>query len=280
VSGHGPPRYLTEPEPVRGTLLTVAPGIDRIVAGNAGAMTYWGTNTYVVTTRGGTAVIDPGPDDPTHIAAILAAVPRIDLILVTHHHRDHRGAVPALKAASGSAVYAGGPGDDPPFAPDTELKDGMSIHGLEAVHTPGHAPDHFCFGLGDGTLFSGDHVMGWASTSIFPPGGDMAVYIRSLELLRARGDRLLLPGHGPAITDPTPHIDLLLRNRLAREQAILAALHEGKSTASGLVNALYTLRDERLQRPAERTVLAHLIKLESEGQASCEGEWWSAVEQA
>ncbi|HWA19432.1 MAG TPA: MBL fold metallo-hydrolase [Devosia sp.] len=253
------------------------PGIDRLVARNGGAMTYWGTNTYVVTTGKGTVVIDPGPDDPAHVTAIINAVPQIDFILITHQHRDHRGAAPALKAASGCLVYAGGPGEDPPFDPDVVLTDGASAGGLTALYTPGHAPDHFCFTIGDRTLFSGDHVMGWASTSVFPPGGDMAIYIRSLEMLRARADRLLLPGHGPAITDPSPHIDLLLRNRMAREQSILSALREREATAAELVRALYAPRDERLRRPAERTVLAHLIKLEAEGRASVTGETWRAL---
>ena len=268
-------RYLREPEPERGIRQAVLPGIDRVVAPNQSAHTYHGTNSFLFEAPEGTVVLDPGPDDAAHVAALLRATGgRVALILLTHTHPDHVGAAPALAAATGAPVAAFAATDAhlsafaattlPDFAPDIALQDGSAIAGMVAVHTPGHAADHLCFARPDGTLFSGDHVMAWSSSTISPPGGDMAAYIASLDRLLARPDRLYVPAHGPILPDPHGYVAELRAHRLAREAAILAALAGGPATASALVRAIYPDLPPALHQAAARTMLAHLVKLAAE----------------
>ncbi len=195
--------FLTEPEPPRGVAQEVLPGIRRIVARNPGVMTYHGTNTYLIDGAAGLTVLDPGPDDPQHVAEIMAAAgPNgIQRILLTHTHGDHYGAVPALRAASGAPVYSYARSARPDFTPDHKLNDQDEVAGLKAVFTPGHAPDHLCFEYtvpaAGKLLFSGDHVMSWSSSIVSPPGGDMRDYYCSLQLL-------LQPGRGAVPAGPRP----------------------------------------------------------------------------
>ncbi|WP_332685509.1 MBL fold metallo-hydrolase [Bosea sp. (in: a-proteobacteria)] len=267
--------YLTEAEPERGLPIEVAPGIRRIVASNAGLMTYHGTNTYLIETGEGTVVLDPGPDDAVHVEAILkASGGRVASILLSHTHSDHLGATAALKARTGAGTFAFHRGADPAFQPDVPLKDGDAVAGMVCLHTPGHASDHLCFARPDGVVFSADHVMSWSSSVVSPPGGDMAAYFRSLRRMLARDDRLLLPGHGPPLPDPAPYIQELLDYRLKREEAIAAALREGPHGPRDLVDRLYSQTHPWLRQAAERNVTAHLLKLQSEGRAERQGERW------
>lgn len=262
--------FLTEPEPPRLTPLPVAPGIRRIVAPNPGAMTYWGTNTYLVADGGGTLVLDPGPDDAGHRAAILAAGP-VTRIVLTHTHPDHLDGLAALRAATGAPV-SGWHAPEVPTAWEQPLQDGDRVGPWQALHTPGHAPDHLCFAGPDGVLFSADTVMGW-STSTVAPGG-MADYFATLRRLLARDDRLLLPGHGPPIPTPRAFIQGLLDHRLQREAAILAALGPAPRTSRAITAELYADVDPRLLRAAERNVIAHLDKLRGEGRVRDVAEGW------
>ena len=274
--------FLTEPEPTRGAVQPVLPGIGRIIAANPGPMTYHGTNTYLIDTPDGLAVLDPGPDSPAHVQDILAAVgDRLKLILISHTHHDHIGAVPALKAATGAPTAGYKDSAEPSFTPDIKLDDGAKIAGLTAIHTPGHAADHICLAMTgqDGTkiLFSADHVMSWSSSVVSPPFGDMAQYFDSLKLLLDRDDEIFLPGHGPKLPNPRDLVRDLLRHREAREAALAAELARGIFDTHTLMNALYSQVDPRLRRAAERNVLAHLLKLETEGRAVREGELWRAA---
>ena len=261
--------FLTEPDPPRAALLPVAPGVSRLVAANPGRMTYHGTNTYLLEGAGGVVVLDPGPDDASHVDAILRLAPApVRQILLTHTHADHLGAVAMLRQATGAPVAAWHASADPAFTPDQPLADGDEVAGLAALFTPGHAADHLCFARGDGILFSGDLVMGWSTTVVSPPGGDMAAYFASLRRLLARpGDMLYLPGHGPALPNPRDYAAALLAHRRAREDAIVAALSDQPATPAQLVETLYAGLEDALRPAAERSVLAHLLKLESEGRA-------------
>ncbi len=270
--------FLTEPPPQRGALLPVLPGISRIVADNPGRMTYHGTNTYLVEDGDGVTLIDPGPDLPGHAADILRLTPApIVRILLTHTHRDHVGALAAVKAATGAPTYGWHASADPGFVPDVPVADGETVAGMEAVFTPGHAADHLCFARTDGVLFSADHVMGWSSSVVSPPGGDMAAYCDSLRRLMARPETLYLCGHGPVLKDSRPYVAALLEHRLAREEAIEARLRSAPATAKALVETLYSKIDPVLKMAAERNVLSHLLKLEGEGRATHSGDDWRAA---
>lgn len=271
--------FLTEPEPVRGAALPVAPGVRRVVAPNPGPMTYHGTNTYLLDRPGGTVVLDPGPDSAAHVRAVLdAAGGRVSAILLSHTHPDHLGATAALRAATGAPLYAWHRPDEPDLAVDVALRDGDRAAGLVALHTPGHAADHLCFAADDGTLFGADHVMTWSSSVV----RDMAAYFASLRRVLARDDRVLLPGHGPPMPEPRAYVQRLLEHRRAREDAILGLLHRAAAsgparatvTTETLTRALYPDVDARLVRAAERNVLAHLDKLAAESKAVRDGEGW------
>ena len=270
--------FLTEPAPERGILLPVLPGISRIVADNPGRMTYHGTNTYLIQDTDGITVLDPGPDQPAHVADILRLSPGpIVRILLSHTHRDHLGAVAALRAETGVQTYGWHRSADSNFKPDVALADGDIVAGMEVVFTPGHAADHVCFARPDGILFSADHVMGWSSSVVSPPGGDMSAYFASLNRMLDRNDTLYLPGHGPALNDPKPYVEALLEHRIARENAIAAVLKAAPNTTKGLVEALYSKIDPILKMAAERNVLAHLLKLEGEGRVTSRGDQWLAA---
>ncbi|TPG51559.1 MBL fold metallo-hydrolase [Roseomonas nepalensis] len=287
---------------VPGAVEWVAPGVRRVLCGNPGPFTYRGTNTYLVG-RGEVAVLDPGPADAAHRDAILRAAEgeRITRVLVSHTHRDHSPGVAALVAATGAETLGFGPHATPPgeggeggdhsFDPDRRLADGEAVEGdgwrLVALHTPGHCANHLCFALEaeealapPGVLFSADHVMSWSTSVVSPPDGDMADYMRSLERVAARGDRLLLPGHGPAHDAPGPFIAALIAHRREREARVLEALRAagGAVGAAALVPAVYgPALEPRLAPAAARSLLAHLVKLAGEGLARAEGEAFRAA---
>ena len=275
--------FLTEPEPERGALLPVLPGISRIVANNPGPMTYLGTNTYLIATPGGTVVLDPGPENHAeHVEAILRhAGGAVAFILVSHTHHDHVGAVPALQAATGAPTVGFRRSALAGFEADIKLDHGDVFAGMTALHTPGHAADHLCFALGaaggEKVLFSADHVMSWSTSVVSPPGGNMADYFASLRRLLERTDDVFLPGHGPPLPEPRNLVREMLVHRTMREQAIERALAKGSVGTYALMDTLYSQVHPRLRRAAERNVLAHLLKLEAEGKVQREGELWRAA---
>ena len=239
-----------------------------MVAPNPGPMTYRGTNTWLIEEPDGLTVIDPGPDDPAHIAA-LAAIGPIARIVLTHTHSDHLAGAPALQRATGAPVLGWGTPWAAGFAPDVALDDGAQTGRLTALHTPGHASDHLCFALaGEPVLFTGDHVMSWSTSVVSPPDGDMGAYMASLRLLLTRDDTLYLCGHGPPLPKPAPLVRGMLAHRAAREASILATLARGAASADELVAALYAGLEAHLLGAARRTVLAHVEKLEREGRAA------------
>ena len=272
----------------------IAPGVRRIVADNPGPFTYKGTLSYIVG-RGKVAIIDPGPDDPSHIQAVLDAVrgETVTHILVTHTHRDHSPAVPAIKAATGATVYAEGPhrasrplnageaprmeaANDMDFRPDHALADGDIVSGegwaLEAVTTPGHTANHMAFALKDADLmFSGDHVMGWSTTIVAPPDGAMTDYMASLDKLTRRSETLYLPGHGGVIREAPRFVAGLILHRKAREASILHRLAKGATDIATIVRAIYIGLDPRLTNAAGFSVLAHMEDLVARGEVATEG---------
>ena len=270
----------------------VAPGVRRIVANNPGPYTFLGTNTYLVGTEE-IAVVDPGPVDEAHLDAIARATrgQRISHILITHSHRDHcDGALPLQQRLGGEIVAYGptgtargavapGLGDgfvDAAFRPDRPAADGDTIKGrgfaLDVLHMPGHAPDHLCFALiGERTVFTGDHVMGWNTTVIAPPEGSMAAFLDSLQRLAQRHDKVFLPGHGGRIQTPRRVVRAYMTHRLWREQTILACVDEGVNTIPHIVARLYGGLDATLKVAAALSVLAHLEFLKERGIVTAEG---------
>ncbi len=268
-----------------GAAAQVSPLIRRIVARNPSAFTLYGTGTYIVG-RGTVAVIDPGPVLDAHIEALTAALAgeTVSHIVITHTHVDHSPAAARFRALTGAPTYGYGPhgadrgvpveeGGDFDFVPDHVLGDGDAVTGpgwtLEAVHTPGHTSNHLCFALPEeDALFSGDHVMGWSTTVVSPPDGDMAAYMASLDKLRARGDGRYYPTHGAPINEPGPFVRALAGHRRRREAQILRCLGDGIDTVPGLVREIYADIDPRLHGAAGRSVLAHLIHLMETGRAA------------
>jgi len=223
-------------------------------------------------------VLDPGPEGhPGHVDDVLEACGgRIALILLSHTHHDHHGLLEALRRASGAPTCGFTHSANPAITTDLQVADGEEVAGLTVVHTPGHCADHICFAMPGGVLFSADHVMAWSTTVVSPPGGVMRDYFASLERLLAREDTLYLPGHGPPLPAPHAYVGDLLKHRQARERAIAAALRNGPADSRALMHALYGKLNPTLQRAAERNVVAHLLKLESEGRAARDGEMWLA----
>jgi glyoxylase-like metal-dependent hydrolase (beta-lactamase superfamily II) len=271
----------------------VSPLIRRVVAHNPGPFTYLGTGTYIVG-QGEVAVIDPGPLIDSHLEAILAATAgeRIGHILITHTHLDHAPLAAPLQRRTGAVIYgleeprhqADEGADDPNgaadavrFRPDVAIQDGQTVCGpgwtLEAMFTPGHASNHVAYALHEeNALFCGDHIMGWSTTVISPPDGDMTQYYASLDRVQARGFDVLWPTHGPPITEVGPFVAAYRNHRLARERQILNELSRGPATIADMTARLYRGVDPRLHTAAARSVLAHLIHLRGEGQVRCEGE--------
>ena len=280
--------YVRELDFTYGEAAQVSPLIRRVVAPNASVFTFHGTGTYIVG-RGRVAIIDAGPDLGTHVDAVLAAVrgETVTHLIVTHTHIDHSPATRHVKAATGAASYGYGPhgggvgpaveeGADRDFMPDHRVADGAVIAGdgwtLEAVHTPGHTSNHLCFALAEErALFSGDHVMGWSTTVVSPPDGDMGAYMASLEKLEARDEATYWPTHGPPILQPRRFVRRLLGHRRRREAEVLACVADGAATIPELVARLYRGLDQRLRPAAARTVLAHLIHLVETGHVACGG---------
>ncbi len=271
------------------------PGIRRIMANNPGPFTFKGTVSYIVG-RGKVAIVDPGPDDAAHIGALLDSVRNetVTHIFVTHTHRDHSPAVPAIKAATGAKVYAEGPhraarplhiGEHNPldasadrdFRPDVALKDGEIVTGdgwsIEAVTTPGHTANHMSYALRDkSVLFAGDHIMAWATSIVAPPDGAMSDYMASLAKLAQRSEGIYFPGHGPAITDASRFVSYYILHRKAREASILHRLAKGATDIPTIVRAIYIGIDPRLTGAAGLSVLAHLEDLVARGLVETDGQ--------
>ena len=272
------------------------PGIARVLAHNPSAFTYYGTQTYLVGTDE-VAVIDPGPDDPEHVDAIVEAVGgrAVVAIVCTHTHRDHSPAAAPLAERTGApiigcaalALETVGPRADAAFdgdyAPDRVLGDGESIHvdgrPLTAVATPGHTSNHLCLEWGE-ALFTGDHVMGWSTTVVVPPDGDMAAYMASLEKLRQRNDRIYFPAHGPPVTKPQRYVRSLIGHRMQREKQVLRLVSGSSRDIPDIVANAYPGLDPRLTTAAGGSVLAHLLDLQRRGLVVVDGDLWTGTESA
>ncbi len=289
--------FPTNPLPV-GTAEQLEPLVRRVLAGNPSAFTFTGTQSYVVGTGDGVAVIDPGPDEAEHMDALLAAIGGAPVVAIccTHTHRDHSPAAAPLAERTGAPVIGcaalmladDGPRSDAPFdqtyRPSRVLKDGETIAGgikgnggwtLTAVATPGHTSNHLCFALEEsGALFTGDHVMGWSTTVIAPPDGDMADYMASLQKLHDREDRIYYPAHGPAVEKPRQLVRGMIGHRRQRERQILRLLEAGTGRIDDMVPVMYKGVDKMLHPAAGRSVLAHLIDLENRGCVFRSGEAW------
>ena len=268
-----------------GASAELSPLVRRVIARNPSPFTLYGTGTYIVG-RGNVAIIDPGPDREDHVEALMAAVEgeTVTHLIVTHTHLDHSPAVRALEAATGAPSYGFGPhgtrrdgprveeGADYEFQPGHRVRDGDVIEGsgwtLEAIHTPGHTSNHLCFALREeGLLFSGDHVMGWSTTVVSPPDGDMHAYVESLRKLLGRAETRIWPTHGPAIDEPAPYLRALIDHREEREHQILECLRSGISHIPDMVERMYADVDIVLHYAAARSVLSHLIHLVETGRA-------------
>lgn len=254
------------------------PGLRRIVAPNPGPMTGHGTNSWLVDHPGGTAVIDPGSDHPAHLEAILAAGGgRITHILLTHTHRDHLTGARPLGRMTGAPVCGFRHSAVASFTPDIALDDGSVVAGLTALHTPGHATDHLCFLTAEGTVFTGDHIMGWSTTMVPPaPDGSVRQFLDGLERISALAPSLLLPAHGAPISTPETCISALIAHRLSREDRILAALRQGPATLDDMMRRVYRAIPTSLHRAAELNLLAHLEKLRDDGRAMHDHAVWRA----
>lgn len=281
--------FNTEFDPRHGELTEVSPLLRRIVCTNESKFTFRGTGTYVVG-RGEVAVVDPGPDDDAHLDALLHSLrgETVSHVFITHTHGDHSPGAQRVAMETGATVLGFGPhpsaatgedqGDkeehsDIDFTPDQAMAHGDVIAGpgwtIEALHTPGHISNHLCFALREeDAVLSGDHVMGWSTTVIPPPDGNMADYLRSLRLLIGRTDNVLYPTHGPPIRAPRQFVEALLQHRLDRETQIIAELRSGPRTANDIVGNLYADIRKELHKPAARSVLSHLHKLHHEQQVA------------
>jgi glyoxylase-like metal-dependent hydrolase (beta-lactamase superfamily II) len=278
----------------------VSPLIRRVVANNPGPFTYKGTGVYIVG-HGDVAVIDPGPDTPQHLDVLMRATEgeRITHILVTHRHMDHSPAAHPLSERTGAKVYASTippkpsecdelrleAADDHRFEPDIDVKDGERFSGpgwtIEAVATPGHTANHTAYALlEENALFPGDHIMGWSTTIIGPPDGDMTDYLASLAKVRDRNYETLWPTHGPPVREVRPFVQAFIDHRLEREAQVLEQLAQGKRFIKDMVPAMYADVDKRLHPAACHSVLAHVIRLVELGRVACEGpacvdtEYW------
>jgi len=278
-----------------GTSEQVEPLVRRVLAPNPSPYTYTGTQTYLVGNEDRIAVIDPGPDDPAHLTALSDAIgdATVAAIMCTHTHRDHSPAARPLADRTSAPIVGcaplvlddSGPRADAAFdrayEPARVMDDGEAMTGpgwtLRAVHTPGHTSNHLCFALEEsGALFTGDHVMGWSTSVVVPPDGDMAAYMASLDKLYARGDKVYYPAHGPQIDNPRQLVRGMIGHRRQRENQIVRFLSEGPLRAADFVPKMYKGLDPRLAGAAEMSVTAHLIDLERRGLAGRSGEVWTA----
>ncbi len=282
-------------DPRHGEAVEVAPGVRRLTARNPGPFTFGGTNSFLIGERE-LAVLDPGPDDPEHIEALVRAIgsARVAQILVSHTHRDHSPGARLLKERTGAPILAAGPhlparpllggeqarldaAGDLQFSPDEAITDGVVVgvdgFALEAIATPGHAANHLAFALlGTDLLFSGDHVMGWATTIVAPPDGAMGDYMASLERLLARSESRYLPAHGGEIRAAHNYVRGLRSHRRMRERAVLERLAQGDRTIPEIVARIYTDLEPRLLGAASLSTLAHLEDLAARGLVAAEGE--------
>lgn len=276
-----------------GTAQQLEPLVRRVLAANPSAFTYTGTQTYLVGAGNSIAVIDPGPDEADHLQALIAAIgtAQVAAILCTHTHRDHSPAAVPLAAHTGAPIIGcaplvlddHGPRADAPFdasyAPDRVLRDGEALTGpdwtLTAVATPGHTSNHLCYALEPGgAMFSGDHIMGWSTTVIAPPDGDMAAYMESLQKLHDRDDRVYYPAHGPQVDNPRQFARGLIGHRRQRERQILTLLEQGPQRIAAMVPSMYKAVAQELWPAAGLSVLAHLIDCERRGLVARDGEVW------
>jgi glyoxylase-like metal-dependent hydrolase (beta-lactamase superfamily II) len=271
-------------EPPPRAVKRVSPLVRRLVAPNASPFTFNGTCAYIVG-EGRVAIVDPGPDDESHLKALLAAVDgeQVETILVTHTHRDHSTGAEKLRAATGAQVIGAAPfvaqGDgsegldsahDRDYAPDAILADGERWRGpgftIEAIATPGHCSNHLCFALAEeNALISGDHVMAWSTSVVAPPDGSMRAYMDSLDKLRGRAETIYWPGHGGPVVEPQRYLRALIHHRRQREASILNALRDGPQTIPALVAKVYVGLSPSLTRAAGLSTLAHLEDLSERG---------------
>ena len=271
----------------------LAPGLRRVIADNPGPFTYTGSGTYIIG-EGDVAVIDPGPNNDAHLDALLAAIKgeRVSHILITHTHSDHCGLARKFADATAAPVlgFSAHPvrdkkhdapaldeGADYAYAPDEIIGDGAIIENhdwrIEAVHTPGHLSNHLCFALpAQKALFTGDHMMGWATTVVAPPDGDMSDYLESLDRLLARDDEIYYPTHGAPIENPKRFVRAVKTHRLMRDAQIVDQLKKGRATIKEITAAMYADVDKRLHGAAALNVYAHLIRLVRNGTVACDGE--------
>ncbi|MGZ3248927.1 MAG: MBL fold metallo-hydrolase [Croceibacterium sp.] len=279
-----------------GEIEQLEPLVRRVLAPNGSPFTYTGTQSYLVGGAEGVAVIDPGPAEPAHLDALVRAIDGAPLLAIacTHTHRDHSPAAAPLAKLAGAQVIGCAPlvleTDEPradaPFdkdyAPDRVLRDGEQLAGpgwtLTALATPGHTSNHLCFALEQtGALFTGDHVMGWSTTVVSPPDGDMAAYMTSLALLHDRDDRVYYPAHGPAVHNPRQLVRGMIGHRRQRERQILKLLGQHAQAIAELVPQMYKGLDQRLWPAAGQSVKAHLLDLERRGVVTRSGETWTIL---
>ena len=284
--------FLRQLEFEYGAVDQISPQIRRVIADNPSPFTLYGTGTYILG-QGNVAVIDPGPADPAHIQALVKAVEgeTITHILVTHTHMDHSPGTALLKSHTNAPSFAFGPhgagkmeegvvveeGGDMEFEPDELIRHGDVLEigdiSVECVYTPGHTSNHMCFALQqEKALFTGDHVMGWSTSIISPPDGDMAAYMDSLELLLKRDDEVYWPTHGPAITDPKTHVESFIAHRQERENQILACIDNGLHKIQDMVPVMYTDTPEFMYPAAARSVMAAIEYLVNKNSLRCDGD--------
>ena len=312
------PVFSTEPQPNYGAIEQVSPMVQRLIAKNPSKFTYHGTGTYLVSKPKSeeVVIIDPGPNDTDHISALVAAIGNrsVSHLLITHTHLDHSPATASLVEITGAPTYGFGPhpldttdsnqkkdldinknknspnpndseeGGDLSFEPMVELRDGDIIAGdgitFEVLHTPGHISNHLCFALEEEqTLFTGDHVMGWSTTVIPAPNGNLSHYLKNLGRLLERSESLYRPTHGPPLKNPHPYVASLIDHRKKREAQIIEALNSGPRTIDSLVSEIYAQIDKELHRAASTSVYAHLLdlarneKVQAEPELNLSSQW-------